>query len=125
MKDPRVDEYIAAQPEWQKAVLEQIRGLIHQAEPKIKEMIKFTNRPYFVYKRTVCAFLATKDHINIFIYDPIAPDPENIINQGQGNATARAIQIYEHQKINTQAFTSLIRAVVKNNKAGGWRKLSK
>jgi hypothetical protein len=41
------------------------------------------------------ALQATKDHVNLFIYDPAVPDPEGIINQGHGNATARAIQIYE------------------------------
>jgi len=69
--------------------------------------------------------LATKDHVNVFIYDPIAPDPTGLINQGQDNATARSIQLYKDQSINRQAFIGLIRAVVANNRAGGWRKISK
>jgi len=68
--------------------------------------------------------MGTKDHLNIFIYDPIAPDPENIINQGQGNLTARSIQVYENDELNEQALLNLIKAVIANNRAGGWRKLS-
>ena len=124
-KDARVDDYINTLPDWQQAICKQIRQCIHQAEPDIVETIKFTNRPYFTFDGNVCALLATKDHVNVFIYDPIAPDPTGLINQGQDNATARSIQIYKDQSINQEAFKNLIRAVVANNRAGGWRKLKK
>jgi len=77
-----------------------------------------------VLNGNVCALLATKDHVNVFIYDPIAPDPEGIINQGHDNTTARAIQLYENDTVNESAFKTLIKAVADNNRAGGWRKLS-
>lgn len=121
--DTRIDHYIAMLPDWQQAICKQVRQLIHQAEPNILETIKFTNRPYFTLDGNVCALLATKDHVNIFIYDPIAPDPTGIINQGQANVTARSIQIYKDQPINERAFIDLIQAVVTNNRAGGWRTL--
>jgi len=102
-----------------------IRELVQEADAEIEETIKRTDRPYFILAGNVCALQATKDHINVFIYDPVAPDPEGIINQGQGNATARSIQIYEHDKLNEQALLNLIKAVIANNRAGGWRKISK
>lgn len=122
--DPRVDDYIRTLPDWQQALCQKIRAIIHKADPAVKETIKRTNRPYFVLDGTICAFLGAKDHLNIFIYDPIAPDPEGIINQGQGNATARAIQIRQGEAINERALLQLLKAVIKNNRAGGWRKLS-
>ena len=125
IKDPRVDEYINALPDWQQAICTRLRQLIHEAEPAIVETIKFTNRPYFTFDGNVCALLATKDHVNVFIYDPIAPDPTGLISQGQDNATARNIQIYKDQSINKRAFINLIRAVVSDNRAGGWRKIRK
>jgi hypothetical protein len=123
--DQAVKDYIASLPQWQQAVCKQVRGLIHQAEPGIVEEIKFKNRPYFTLKGNVCALLAAKDHVNVFIYDPIAPDPSGIINQGHGNSTARSIQIYEGDSIDEKAFVELIKAVVANNQAGGWRKINK
>lgn len=119
----QIDAYIAELPEWQRHMCQRVRALIHEAEPQIEETIKFTNRPYFVLNGNVCALLAAKDHVNVFIYDPVAPDPKGIINQGQGNATARAIQLYENQPLDEPAFIDLIRAVAVNNRAGGWRKL--
>lgn len=90
----------------------------------MQETIKRGDRPYFVLDGNVCAFQATKDHVNVFIYDPIAPDPHDLINQGQDNSTARSIQIYKDTTLPEQAFKDLIRAVANNNRKGGWRKLS-
>jgi hypothetical protein len=123
--DKRIDDYIESLPAWQQNVCRQIRKLVHLADSEIIETIKRTNQPYFVLNGNVCALLGTKDHVNVFIYDPIAPDPDKIINQGQGNLTARAIQIYQGNKINEQAFINLIKEVIGNNRAGGWRKLQK
>lgn len=89
------------------------------------EEIKFRNRPYFTLCGNVCALLAAKDHVNVFIYDPIVLDPSGLINQGHDNTTARSIQIYEDDSIDDKAFTELVKAVVENNRKGGWRKLKK
>jgi hypothetical protein len=121
--DPRVDPYIAALPDWQQEICRRVRDLVHAADPDVTETIKRTNRPYFTLDGNICALLAAKDHVNIFIYDPIASDPEGIINQGQGNLTARAIQVYQGDTINERALVDLFRAVIANNRAGGWRKL--
>jgi len=61
--------------------------------------------------------------VNVFIYDPTVADPDGVINQGHGNATARAIQIYRNDHINSAAMLALFRDVIANNRAGGWRRL--
>lgn len=121
--DPRVDEYISALPDWQRAICQQVRALVHAADPDVTETIKRTNRPYFTLDGNICALLAAKNHVNIFLYDPIAPDPEGIINQGQGNKTARAIQIHQGDLVNERALLDLFQAIIANNRAGGWRTL--
>jgi hypothetical protein len=123
MKDKRIDEYIEKLPDWQQDICLHIRTLIHQADPEIVETVKRSVQPYFTLNGNICALLSTKDHVNVFIYDPIAPDPEHLINQGHGNLTARSIQIYQGDTINEKAFINLIKAVVANNRAGGWRTL--
>ncbi len=122
-RNSQIDTLINALPAWQKDICTKVRQLIHEAEPDIEETIKRKDRPYFVLQGNVCALQAAKDYINIFIYDPIAPDPQNIINQGHSNKTARSIQVYENEALNTEAFRQLINAVTDNNRAGGWRKL--
>lgn len=121
--DTRVDEYIAMLPAWQQEICNTVRMAIHQAEPQIQEVIKRKILPYFVLDGNVCALMATKDHVNVFIYDPIAADPDGVINQGDTNATARSIQIYQGQVINVDGIKKLIANVVANNRSGGWRKV--
>jgi hypothetical protein len=121
--DPRVDRYIDALPSWQQDICRRVRDLAHAADLDVAETIKRTNRPYFTLQGNICALLAAKDHVTVFIYDPIAPDPEGIINQGQGNKTARAIQVRQGEAINERALVNLFRAVIANNRVGGWRKL--
>ncbi|MFD7075309.1 DUF1801 domain-containing protein [Nocardioides sp. NPDC059952] len=120
-----VDAYLDGLPEWQRDICRELREIIHDADPEIEETIKRTVQPYFVLQGNVCALLATKDHVNLFLYDPTVPDPAGIINQGHGNATGRAIQIYRDDPIDRPALTELLRAIVANNRAGGWRRLQK
>jgi hypothetical protein len=123
-RDPRVDEYIASLPDWQAALAQRVRSLVHRADGDVTEVIKRTRLPYFVLEGNICALLGARDHLNVFVYDPIAPDPTGLINQGHGNATARAIQLRQEDVLNEEALLELFRAVIANNRAGGWRKLS-
>src|SRR5215475_10474844 len=120
--DSRVDDYIGRLPDWQQAVCQQVRELVHAADPEVEETIKRSVRPYFVLQGNICALLAAKDHVNVFIYDPTVADPDGIINQGQGNATAMAVQVYRGDSINHPALLAVFRAVIANNRAGGWRR---
>ena len=126
VKDPRVDAYIDALPEWQQAICREVRELLHAADPDVVETIKRTVQPYFVLDGNVVALLAAKDHITVFLYDGgLAPDPEGIITGGHGNETGRMIAIREGEPINQRAFTAIVRSIIADNRAGGWRKLKK
>ncbi len=121
--DSRVDEYIGQLPDWQQVICQQVRELLHAADPEVEETIKRSVQPYFVLQGNICALLATKDHVNVFIYDPTVADPHGIINQGHGNATAKAVQVYRGDAINRAALLEMFLAVIANNRAGGWRRL--
>ena len=122
-EDPRVDAYIDRLPAWQRSICHRVRELIHEADPEIEETIKRTVQPYFVLDGNVAALLATKDHVNVFLYDPIVPDPAGIITAGHDNKTGRQIAIHRDSQLDERAFVALIRAIAANNRAGGWRRL--
>ena len=125
-KDPRVDEYIDRLPEWQREVCREVRDLVHAADPEIAETIKRTVQPYFVLEGNVCALLAAKTHVNLFVYDgAMVPDPEHIITAGHDNKTARTVSFRQGEPINAPALTAMLRQIVANNRAGGWRKLQR
>jgi hypothetical protein len=124
--DPRVDAYIDALPGWQQAICREVRDLVHAADAEVAETIKRTTQPYFVLEGNICALLAAKDHVNVFLYDGgIVPDPEGIITGGHGNETARTVAIREGGTINALALTAMFRQIIANNRAGGWRKLKR
>jgi hypothetical protein len=122
-KDPRVDEYIDALPAWQQEICQQVRELVHAADPEVVETIKRRVQPYFVLNGNICALLAAKDHVNVFLYDPIAPDPEGIVTGGRDNQTGRTVAVRQNQTINARALGEIFREIIANNRAGGWRKI--
>lgn len=123
---PRIDAYIDALPAWQQAICREVRRLVHAADRDVVETIKRTNRPYFVLQGNICALLAAKDHVNIFLYDgAIVPDPEGIITAGHDNKTARTVAVRQGEKINAPALTAMFKQIIANNRAGGWRKLKR
>ncbi len=123
---PGVDAYIDALPEWQQRICREVRDLVHTVDPEVTETIKRTNQPYFVLQGNICALLAAKDHVNIFLYDgAIVPDPEGIITAGYDNKTARTVAVREGETINARALSAMFKQIVANNHAGGWRKLKR
>lgn len=123
-REPRVDAYIEALPDWQQTICQQVRDLVHAADPEVTETIKRRVQPYFVLDGNICALQATKDHVNVFLYDGgIVPDPERIITGGHDNQTARTVAIRRDEQINTRALGAMFAQIIADNRAGGWRKL--
>jgi hypothetical protein len=124
--DPRVDRYIDALPDWQQAICREVRDLVHTTDQDVAETIKRTNRPYFVLQGNICALLAAKDHVNVFLYDgAIVADPEGIITAGHDNRTARTVAVRQGETIPAAALAAMFKQIVANNRAGGWRKLKR
>ena len=125
-KDPRVDTYINKLPAWQQRVCREVRDLVHSVDPDVTETIKRSTQPYFVVDGNICALLAAKDHVNVFLYDGgIVPDPHGIITAGHDNTTARTVAVREGESLNTRALAAMFKEIIANNRAGGWRKLKR
>ncbi|MDQ6747137.1 MAG: DUF1801 domain-containing protein [Candidatus Dormibacteraeota bacterium] len=124
VKDPRVDVYIDGLPGWQQSILKEVRDLVHAADPGVEETIKRSVQPYFVLEGNICAFLAARDHVNVFVYDgAIVPDPDGIITAGHQNSTARTVGFRQGDRVNGPALSRMIKQIIANNRAGGWRRL--
>ena len=124
--DPRVDAYIDALPDWQQTICREVRDLVHAADQEVTETIKRSKQPYFVLQGNICALLAAKDHVNVFLYDgAIVPDPEGIITAGHDNKTARTVAVHQGETVNAAALSAMFKHIIANNRAGGWRKLKR
>lgn len=123
-RDPRVDDYLEPLPDWQRETLQRVRDVLHRADPEMTETIKRSVQPYFVLDGNVAAFLAARDHVNVFVYDGgIVPDPDGLITAGQGNRTARTIAFREGDVVPEEALLAFFRRLIADNGAGGWRTL--
>ncbi len=126
VKDPRVDAYIDPLPAWQREICHQVRDLVHAADAEVTETIKRSVQPFFVLQGNICALLATRDHVDIFLYDGgLTPDPHGIITGGHDNKTGRTIAVYENEKLDAPALSEMFRHIVATNRAGGWRKVQR
>jgi hypothetical protein len=124
--DPRVDAYIDGLAEWQQVICRVVRDLVHSADPYVSETIKRSNRPYFVLQGNICALLAAKEHVNVFLYDgAIVPDPEGVITGGHDNKTTRTVAIRPGETVNGPALTAMFKQIIANNRAGGWRRVER
>ena len=124
--DPRVDAYISPLPAWQQDICREVRELVHSADPAVVETVKRRVQPYFVLDGNICALLATKDHVNVFLYDgAIVPDPEGIITGGHDNQTARTVAVFQGERLPAAALLVMFRQIIADNRAGGWRTLSR
>jgi len=123
-RDPRVDDYLDGLPTWQRETLQRVRDLLHEADPEMAETIKRTVQPYFVLEGNVAAFLAARDHVDVFVYDGgLVPDPHWLVTAGHGNTTARTIGFREGDEVPAGPLLEFFRRLVADNRAGGWRRL--
>jgi hypothetical protein len=53
----------------------------------------------------------------------IVPDPEGIITAGHENKTARTVSFREGDPIRAEPLIAMFKAIIANNRAGGWRRL--
>jgi hypothetical protein len=122
--DPRVDAYIDALAPWQQEICREVRELVHAADPGVVETIKRTVQPYFILHGDVAAFLAARDHVNVFVYDGgLVPDPHGLVTAGHDNKTARTIAFGEGDLVPEEPLLEFFRQLVADNRAGGWRRL--
>jgi hypothetical protein len=123
-REPRVDAYLDGLLDWQRDICQQVRDLVHSVDPEVTEVIKRSYLPYFVLQGNICALLAAKQHVNVFLYDGgMVPDPAGIITGGQQNKTARTVAIKPGEQLNAPALAAIFSQIIANNRAGGWRKL--
>jgi uncharacterized protein YdhG (YjbR/CyaY superfamily) len=65
-----VDEYIAAQPEAVRGVLERVRSVVRKAVPDAEEVISYQMPTYKLHGGRVLYFAAWKEHYSIYTAIP-------------------------------------------------------
>jgi hypothetical protein len=109
--------------DWRSELLNRIRTLITQADPKIVEDRKWRKAsngmagvPVWSHNGIVCTGEKYKSAVKLtFAKGASIPDPSGLFNASLEGNTRRAIDIHEGEKIDARAFKALIKAAVALN----------
>ena len=119
-----LDAKIEELGDWRGKMLEQVRQIIHEADPEIVEELKWVKptspgTPVFSHGGIVCTGETYKSAIKMtFAKGAALPDPAGLFNASLEGNVRRAIDIHEGDKIDKAALKNLIRAAVALNLKG-------
>ena len=114
-----IDARIQELGDWRGETLAKVRRLIKEADPEVVEewkWVKPTNpgTPVWSHNGGICTGETYKSAVKLtFFKGASLDDPSHLFNQP--GTVRRAIDIHEGEKINEQAFKTLICAAVKLN----------
>jgi hypothetical protein len=119
-----IDAKIEALGDWRSEMFKRLRTLIHEADPKVVETLKWaraanpTGVPVFEHDGILCTGETYKDKVKLtFANGAALSDPSGLFNSSLDGNVRRAIDFKEGEKINERAFKALIRAAVAHNNA--------
>jgi hypothetical protein len=123
-----IEARIEALRDWRGETLARVRALIRQAVPDVVEELKWKKPsnpagvPVWSHDGVICTGETYKDHVKLtFAKGAALEDPSRVFNAGLEGNTRRAIDIREGDKIDEEAFKTLVRAAVVLNTTGGRR----
>ena len=111
-----IDARIKELGDWRGETLSRIRALIKQAEPDVVEEWKWRGVPVWYHDAMICTGETYKDKVKVtFAKGASLEDPSGLFNSSLEGNVRRAIDFYEGDEIDEQAFKALIRAAVELN----------
>jgi len=114
-----IDERIKELGDWRGRTLEQVREIVHAADPEILEEWKWRGTPVWSHGGIVCTGETYKNAVKLtFAKGAALADPSGLFNSSLGGNVRRAIDIHEGDKVDAAALKDLIRAAVALNLQG-------
>ena len=118
-----IDATIAALADWRGELLAELRRLIHEADPEIREEVKWRKPsnsmrgvPVWSHDGIVCTGETYKDKVKLtFAMGASVADPSGLFNASLDGNTRRAIDLGQDDRLDPWAFMALIRSAVALN----------
>jgi hypothetical protein len=113
-----IDGRIKELGDWRGEMLSHVRGLIKQADGEVVEEWKWRGVPVWSHDGIICTGETYKSVVKLtFAKGASLEDPSRLFNASLEGNMRRAIDIHEGEKINGNAFKTLIRAAVTLNQS--------
>jgi hypothetical protein len=118
-----IDARLEELGDWRGEMLGGLRKLIKEADPDVVEQVKWRKPsnsmlgvPVWEHDGLICTGETYKDKVKLtFAQGASLEDPSRLFNSSLEGNTRRAIDFFEGDKIDAQAFKALIRAAVALN----------
>jgi len=111
-------------PGWRTQVLDQVRALIREAAPGVVEEAKWSKAsnpdgvPTFSLDGLICTVETYKDKVKVtFARGAALDDPSGLFNASLDAGTRRAIDVFQGDELDREAFVELVREAVGLNRA--------
>ena len=117
--DKLISQRIAELDDWRGETLARMRALIREADPDVVEEWKWGG-PVWSRDGGICTGESYKSVVKLtFFKGASLKDPAKLFNSSLEGNVRRALDIHEGEKIDANAFKTLIRAAVALNASGG------
>jgi hypothetical protein len=110
--------------DWREEMLSRIRSLIEEAVPDVTEEQKYKKAanpngvPVWSHEGLICTGETYKDKVKItFAKGAALEDPKGLFNSGLQGKTRHAIDLFEGDEIDGEAFNALVREAVALNES--------
>jgi hypothetical protein len=117
-----IDARLEKLGDWRGVTLGKLRGWIKAADPKVVEAVKWRKPsnplgvPVWEHDGILCTGETYKDKVKLtFAQGASLEDPAGLFNASLEGNTRRAIDVFEGDEIDAQAFKTLIRAAAALN----------
>jgi hypothetical protein len=118
-----IDARIVELGGWRGEILGRMRALIHAADPKVVETVKWRKPsnnlrgvPVWEHDGILCTGETYKTYVKLtFARGAALPDPAGLFNASLTGGTRRAIDIREGEPVDEAAFKALVQAAVRLN----------
>lgn len=111
-----IDRRIRELGDWRGEMLENVRRLIHEAEPEVVEEWKWMGTPVWSHHVNICTGETYKSVVKLtFAKGASLEDPSGLFNSSLEGSVRRAIDIHENEGIDEAALRDLVRAAVALN----------
>ncbi len=114
-----IDKLISGLGDWRGELLAEVRDLIHDVLPGVRETWKWMGSPVWEQDGIVAVGNAHKAKVKLtFPRGALLADPDGLFNAGLGGKAWRAIDLHEHDTLDPAAFRALVREAAALNGDG-------
>jgi hypothetical protein len=114
-----IDARIKELGDWRGETLSRMRKLIHEAVPDVVEEWKWRGVPVWYHDGMICTGESYKQVVKLtFAKGASLKDPAKLFNSSLEGNVRRAIDIHEGEKVDANAFKTLVRQAAALNASG-------